>query len=400
MPSFEPDQNAQGALTFYNASGTKITSGTLDSHPMAAYFAGSGGATPNTPSSPSGVIKATAWAFKPVSATPSGWSGDSLTASTTIGAIATAGYPAPLTGSTNAIAKGIASDFSMDDFLGEYPVGSVGGQAADIYEIRVTTGNGAEYYRADIQVDVANNAWTAVYPNPVATTTAVSGPTTGTVGTAVTYTAAVTAATGTPTGTVQFKVDGVNFGSPVSVATAASSGAQYTPTNTTPHTITAVYTSNDLNSYTSSIDSAGQTIIASSVQSSSTPPSGGGSSTSPSPTTTPTPTPSPTAKPKPRTATISAKPTSIKKGKTTKIFGAVKPVAGGTATLQKLVGKKWTKVTTATIKSQKLPNGKKAVGYVFTFKSAKKATVSLRVVVAAVKGFLSKTSSTIRVKVK
>jgi hypothetical protein len=95
------------------------------------------------------------------------------------------------------------------------------------------------------------------------TTTVVSGPMTGTVGTPVTYTAAVTAGAGTPTGTVQFKVDGANLGGAVSVASAASPGVTYTPADINPHVITAVYTSSNPTAFSNSSDNTGVTLTAS-----------------------------------------------------------------------------------------------------------------------------------------
>lgn len=262
VPSWEPDSHALGPVTLYDASGTKITSGTLASHPFAAYFAGSGGATPNTPASPGSSPKATTWAYKPVPGSdPVNWSGDTLTAATVIGA--SGSYPGALANSTLAIAKGVASDFSFNDFMDEYAPLTTGNDAY-LYELRVSTGFASEYYRTDISVDPVAGTWTVVYPSasPVTTTTVVSGPTTGTVGSAATYTASVVAASGSPAGTVQFKVDGTNLGSAVSIAAAASPGVSYTPANTSPHTITATFTPTDSNAFTTSSDSVGKTITA------------------------------------------------------------------------------------------------------------------------------------------
>jgi kumamolisin len=60
-------------------------------------------------------------------------------------------------------------------------------------------------------------------------------------GQAVTFTAKVTASSGTPTGTVQFSIDGSSFGSPVTlVSGSATSGSTSTLTEGT-HTVTAAY---------------------------------------------------------------------------------------------------------------------------------------------------------------
>src|SRR5439155_21542534 len=91
---------------------------------------------------------------------------------------------------------------------------------------------------------------------PAASTTSVSSSKNpSTYGDAVTFTATVTnTATGaTPTGTVQFVVDGQNFGSPVSIsgntnsATGTSQTTATSSVNGSPHTVTATYSNSDGN---------------------------------------------------------------------------------------------------------------------------------------------------------
>ena len=43
-PGWQPDPNDAGTLAFYDASGHQITSGSINDSPMAAYYAGTGGA--------------------------------------------------------------------------------------------------------------------------------------------------------------------------------------------------------------------------------------------------------------------------------------------------------------------------------------------------------------------
>ncbi|UQX88401.1 Ig-like domain-containing protein [Jatrophihabitans telluris] len=361
-PTYEPDPNSVGTVTLYDASGAQLTSGSLSTHPFATYYAGSGGATPHAPAN----SKATPLAYIPQDGVnPASWSGDSLGPSTTYGTAASAAYPAPLTGSANAIAKAGSTDFSMDDILNEFTLSS--SLNPNVVEIRVATGNNGEYYNMDVKVDTTAGTWTQVYPvvaakvgtaisaitaspaspapssttsvnltatlsatdstHPAgsvhlfdgttdlgaatlnagtgaisatatvatsgsygfkfvytasgnynnsssavlaysvtgpaaATTTVVSGPTTGTVGTPVTYTAAVSASSGTPTGSVQFTVDGSNLGAPVSVANAASTGVQYTPADTSPHVIKASYTPASGANFSGSSDTTGITLTA------------------------------------------------------------------------------------------------------------------------------------------
>jgi len=94
-----------------------------------------------------------------------------------------------------------------------------------------------------------------------ATTVTVNGSTTGTVGSPQTYTATVAPAGAT--GTVQFFLDGSALGTPKSVAAAASSGVSYTPADTSPHSITASFTSSDPSNFASQPNSNTVTVTAS-----------------------------------------------------------------------------------------------------------------------------------------
>jgi hypothetical protein len=75
--------------------------------------------------------------------------------------------------------------------------------------------------------------------DPTVTVTASPGATT-TYGQAVTFTATCSGANGTPTGTVQFQVNGVNLGTPVALVSGAATSIQATPAKGTA-TVTAVY---------------------------------------------------------------------------------------------------------------------------------------------------------------
>lgn len=99
-----------------------------------------------------------------------------------------------------------------------------------------------------------------------ATTTVVSGPTSTTVGTAVTIHADVKkssdlSALPAGAGTVQFKVNGVNSGSPVPL-TATGADFQYNPSGAGSATITATFTPTDSTKYVASSDNTGVTVTA------------------------------------------------------------------------------------------------------------------------------------------
>jgi hypothetical protein len=166
-PTFEPSQGEVGTLSFYDASGNQITSGNLDAAPFATYYVGSGGATP-TSTAPANT-KATVYFRIPQDGVDArNWNGDQLTGAATYGAAASASYPAPLTGSPNAIGKGAASDIPLGTFLPDWTLGST--LNPNVVQIRVTTGNVDEYYAADIVVDQVNHTWTQTYPAPSITT--------------------------------------------------------------------------------------------------------------------------------------------------------------------------------------------------------------------------------------
>lgn len=102
-----------------------------------------------------------------------------------------------------------------------------------------------------------------------------------------------------------------------------------------------------------------------------------------------------------RTATITASLKTINKGKTTKIFGLVSPVAGGTATIQRKSGARWLSGMHAAIKRQKLPSGRTAIGYVVVYKGTAKGKFTFRVSVPSITGYgpvISATTVTVTVK--
>src|SRR5208337_4599031 len=108
--------------------------------------------------------------------------------------------------------------------------------------------------------------------NQASTTTTVSSIANPSVfGQSVTFTASVVAnapGSGTPTGSVQFVIDGSNFGSPVALVNGSATSNSDTALNVngSPHTITAVYTNSDGN-FTGSPGtlSGGQTVNADST---------------------------------------------------------------------------------------------------------------------------------------
>jgi hypothetical protein len=547
-----------GALEFYNSSDTQIFQGPLDTEPFATYAVADGG--PLTGSSD--ADGATAFLYTPATSDPGLWGNTQNSATAPLGSGVNATYtslPAVIRSSNREV---VPLGLSVNDHTTQYP-SSYAAPNNNVYEVRVIGATDQKWYSSDIEIDTANNKWTQIFPAAAeATTTVVSGPTGGEARIPLTYNASVTAESGTPTGTVQFKANGTNFGTAVSVAAATSTGVQFTPPASGQYTITASYTPTDstfltssdatgvvlaatasvpvaptlgtptatptsvtlrwtdasdagapITSYTveyklhssatwltksstvaasatsytitglvpgtaydmrvlaknsigTSVPSAAKTIttpadasaltiskgskiaygktvkIAGTIKDAATHKAVSGATVSlyakvsgssaykklkslkstsagalsatglkPTKTTTYqlryTGTPAHKAANSAtnvvtvaRTATVKASVKSIKKGKSAKIYGVVAPVAGGKATIEKKSGKKWVTVGHATIKKEKLPNGKKAIGYVVSYKGTAKGKFTFRVSVASVSGYAAVVTTTVTVTVK
>lgn len=84
-----------------------------------------------------------------------------------------------------------------------------------------------------------------VLPSPTFKITAPANGSSFKSGTAVTFSASVTSTSGTqPTGTVQFKVDGANYGSAVTLSSTGTASTSVTGLTTTTHTLSATYSGN------------------------------------------------------------------------------------------------------------------------------------------------------------
>jgi serine protease len=88
----------------------------------------------------------------------------------------------------------------------------------------------------------------------------------------------------------------------------------------------------------------------------------------------------------PRVA-VSASKSRVKRGKTVDLYGTITPVKAGTVVwLQHQVGTTWkTLAGHATVKKQKLPNGKQADGYVLKVPTGSRGSASYRVLVKSSK---------------
>jgi len=236
-PSFEPDPNARGAITFFDASGNVITGGSVNDSPIAAYVqaAGSRGAGDNT---------ATLFGFLAApGANPLTWHGEQMSFGN---GYPVAGAPAALASSPLPLVAGQPGELTVGQLATDFPhPASDTGTAFDgVYQIRlVTSGPGGTdplYWRADIQI--TGSTWTQIFPAALQNTTttlAASPASPQPSGTNVNLTATVTPSGAV--GSVQFKDGAANLGPAVSV----TAGTATTSTNTLAvgsHNLSAVFT--------------------------------------------------------------------------------------------------------------------------------------------------------------
>jgi hypothetical protein len=244
---WEPDTNASGTITFYDANGNVVTHDDSANAPLPAYAVGSDKpATFNAASllfaAPDPANPNTLTWFKQA---PGGFTTNPPTGlPAAVQAAATAGHP--------VVVDNPGSDDTPGNFVTtEIPPQTATGYA-NVVQIRLRNSVGQKsavaYDTADLLVNPATGSWTQVYPAPLTqtTTTVSSSENPATVGDAVTYSAKVVeqgTTTALTAGTVQFD-DG---STPIGSATVGSTGtATLTPaityTATGSHSITAVFT--------------------------------------------------------------------------------------------------------------------------------------------------------------
>src|SRR5450631_633874 len=241
-----------GGIDFFDASGNLITTGSTSS-PLAGFAVAQ--------DAPAGGLKATLFAYTPVSGQAAGnWTGSQLTTAKAY-PIAT---PADLSGLANPIVTGTTKDISLASFIATTPntdTSATDGYAG-VYELRMQVSSIDGYATAFVHVN--GTTWSQVagsYTSPAAggsgpvttmTTVTASPASPVTAGTPVTFTATVSP---TAPGSVQFKNDGVNLGSAVTVSGSTATSAAATLT-TASHSITAVFTPADPTAFVASTSAA------------------------------------------------------------------------------------------------------------------------------------------------
>jgi hypothetical protein len=285
QPPYEPDPGAVGTLSFFDASGNQITTGSINTAPLAAYVVGSVAGRTGDHSTLLNMAQPNP------NANTGNWNKDTLTGQSDY-PLPAAGNPANIVtmSQTLPVSKGTSGDFRVADFIGEFPntdpsgpgcaysatpSGCTNTQYQNLYELRLITTNGADqntqYENADILV--SGTTWTQVYPvpssGPTATTTALAASPASpqNAGTDVTLTATV--APGTAAGSVQFKDGSTNLGSAVAVSSGTAS-MHTTTLSVGTHSLTAVFTPTDSTAFSASTSTAVSYVIQSSAVSTST----------------------------------------------------------------------------------------------------------------------------------
>jgi hypothetical protein len=233
---WQPDANDLGSLTFYDAAGHQITSGSTTASPMAAYYVSDANATNFGATPTSGSMAFTT----PVNGTNSAaWAGTQGVGAPN--AFPVASLPGDLAGFAGAVVTGAATDGSVNDVqIASFPNNDTATGYANLYEVRMNV-NGVtnKWYAADILVNTATSTWTQVFPNQTAPSVTVSSTEASPQPSGTTVHLTATLGTALP-GTVQFFDGATALGAPVAVSGTTAA------TTDTPvlgdHSYTAAYT--------------------------------------------------------------------------------------------------------------------------------------------------------------
>lgn len=226
-PPYQPgtssggDPNNVGTLSFYNAAGAQVYSGSTNS-PVAPFIKTSG-LTPLTGNTKAGMF----YADPQPGVNPGNWNQSAASGSTSFPVNSAA---APIKYFTDPVVTtkttGTAPDETLNQGFTQYPYDTNAADTGyyDMYEIRVydtgTSGPDQNYAAADILINPANGTWSQVYPNATTTSETVTPPTTATPGSPVVLSSVTSPATD---GSIQFYDGKTAIGSPQAVT--SSNGA-------------------------------------------------------------------------------------------------------------------------------------------------------------------------------
>jgi hypothetical protein len=250
-PPWEPDPNALGSLTFFNASGQVVTSGSNLAHLFD--FAEASTTDPFTGTKATLVFGAPA----PGVATANWF--------TALGSASTnfpnAAAPAPLNTAANPVVTLAATDANLTNFIAQVPAQTATG-FANVFQVRLqtsgagtvgSTGQG-KYWESDILVNPTAGTWSVEFPAVVTatTTTLTASVNPVTAGSATTLTATETPAAA---GSVAF-MNGTTTIATVAVNGSGVATTSYTPAAAGTQSLTAVFTPTDPTSFSGSTSAA------------------------------------------------------------------------------------------------------------------------------------------------
>lgn len=370
-PPWEPDPSAVGTITFYNSNGAVITGGKLSDSPFYAYAVGT--STPDA-----GYTNAKVELSKPIENSPTqAFSSDYMSGETADPVGGSAPASIVTASQSHAVSAGKSGDLTIAFFESEYPPNQSPASYANLYQVRLVTDNGAtnslHYDDADIMVDDSAGTWSEVYPT--SSTPPAADPSSLTIGhssATIAYGKSVTITGHLTDSTTKKSLSGK------SVQLLAK------PAGSTKFTQVKTVTTNSSGNVSATLKPTKNTQYEWHYAGSSA----NKAATSPIEKVTVN-----------QTLTI-ASPGTAKPNTAFKVYGTAKPAGNGQkVALQLKSGTSWKTVSTTTIRSQKQPNGKTAVSYVFSVKEKKKGSYTFRVTKAATASNGAGTSGTITKKV-
>ncbi len=365
VPPYEPTAYNLGQIQFYNVAGHRVTGGSVDGDPFAAYAV----ATSTDPHTSN--TAATLYAYTPVSGQdPLLWSGEQLTAAETFpvtdpgapAVVRNAGAHRPVV-TVGTTANGV---INLAGYIADFPNTNAAGSGYDkLYQLRIrTAGNDPKFWAADISV--TGSTWTLVYPTDNSSIT-ISKSTTIRYGSATT----------TSTVLKDTTTHSVIKSAPVKLYKRANPHKRWS--------FVANAKTNTAGKASKSVKPTAHTLYQWRYAGGST----HAAATSPTQTVS-------------VAQVVSAHSTKSRVARHVafKIWGTVKPASSRQAVqLQRLFGRTWRKIASAKIKRQKLPNGSRTVGFVFTVKQRTKGTYKYRVYKPATSTLVKGYSRTLTVKV-
>jgi Bacterial Ig-like domain (group 3) len=251
-PPYDPDPNAYGTMTLYDAAGNVVTSGDGTNAQSPQYAVAS-----TNPTHPVTVAKAGLFLYGPQpSVNPGFWTGTQLNANTTY-PITTA--PVPVSSSPFPATVNTSASKTLLVASQAFTPNPAASGLQNVFELRLVNAQIGDYAEASITINPTTGAWAQVFPVPftgTVTTTAlgVSPASPGVAPASPTLTATVSPASPTAVGSVQFFNGATSLGTSPVVAGVATKALTSVSVGT--YSYTATFTPTDPTAFTSSTSSA------------------------------------------------------------------------------------------------------------------------------------------------